>query len=68
MNIAEVKKMSTTERLQAMEALWESLLYESDVVETPEWHEKILQERKEKITGGLARFISLSELKKSRHQ
>jgi hypothetical protein len=63
MNIAEIKKMSTAERLQAMEVLWDSLVYESDAVETPDWHEKILQERKEKITNGMARFISLAELK-----
>jgi len=68
MNITELKKMSTSERLQVMEALWDSLLYESDVVETPEWHEKILQERKEKIASGSAKFISLAELKKSRLQ
>jgi hypothetical protein len=68
MNIAEMKKMSTAERLQAMEALWDSLVYESDAVETPDWHEKILQERKEKITSGMARFISLAELKNSRRQ
>jgi hypothetical protein len=66
MNIADFKKMSTSERLQAMEALWDSLLYEGDEIETPQWHEKILEERKEKIASGQAKFISLSELKKSR--
>lgn len=68
MNVTELKKMSTSERLQAMEAIWDSLLYESDEIETPEWHAKILNDRKEKITSGKAKFISLSELKKSRQQ
>jgi hypothetical protein len=68
MNISELKKMSTIDRLQAMEALWDSFLYEIDEIETPEWHEKILRERKEKIANGTAKFISLSELKKSRQQ
>lgn len=68
MNITELKKMTTSERLQAMEALWDSLLYENDAVETPEWHDKILQERKENIASGSAAFTSLAELKKSRHQ
>jgi hypothetical protein len=68
MNISELKKMSTSERLQAMEALWDSLLYENDEIETPEWHEKILQERKERIASGNAKFISLAELKQSRQQ
>ena len=68
MNITELKKMSTSERLQAMEVLWDSLLHESDAIETPGWHDNILQERKEKITSGEAKFISLAELKKSRPQ
>ena len=68
MNLSEVKKMSISERLQAMEALWDSLLYEDHEIEAPEWHVKIVQERKEKIANGNAKFISLSELKKSRQQ
>lgn len=69
MNIADLKKMSTTMRLQAaMEALWDSLLYENGEIDTPNWHEKILEERKNKIFNGKAKFISLSELKASRKQ
>ena len=68
MNIADIKKMSKSERLQAMEALWESLLYEDGEIDTPKWHEKILEERKNKIIKGTAKFISLAELKASRKQ
>ena len=68
MNIAEIKKMSTSERLHVMEVLWDSFCYENDDIETPQWHEQILQERKEDIAAGTAKFISLSELKKSRPQ
>lgn len=68
MNVIDLKKMSTSERLQTMEELWESLLHENNAVKTPEWHEKILQERKDKIAQGSAAFISLAELKKSRLQ
>ena len=66
MNITDIKKMSTSERLQAMEALWDTFLYENDEIESPEWHAQILEERKMKITNGKAKFISLDELKKSR--
>jgi len=52
--------------LQAIELLWDSLVYENDAVKTPEWHEEILQERKEKNASGGATFISLADLKKSR--
>ena len=51
MNITELRKMTTSERLQAMEVLLDSLVYENDAVETPEWHEKILQERKKMQLG-----------------
>jgi hypothetical protein len=68
MNIADIKKMSTADRLQTMEALWESLLYENGEIQSPEWHEKMLEERKAKIKRGQAKFISLSELKASRKQ
>ena len=38
MNIQEIKKMSKIERLQAMEALWDSLIDEEAEIESPEWH------------------------------
>ncbi len=66
MNTIEIKKMSTIERLQAMEALWNALLYEESEIESPEWHRNILEERKRKIESGKAEFISLEKLKASR--
>lgn len=67
MNISELKKMSKVERIQAMEVLWDSMLYE-DELETPNWHEEILLDRKNKILNKQAKFISLAELKASRKQ
>jgi len=66
MNTIEIKKMSIIERLQVMEALWDSLLYEESDIESPEWHRDILEDRKRKIKKGKAKFISLEELKASR--
>ncbi len=68
MNIPDFKKMSTTERLQAMEALWDFLLYEGGEIESPKWHESILEERKSNIAEGRAKFVSLADLKASRRQ
>ena len=68
MNIADIKKMSKSERLQAMEALWDSLLYEDGQIDTPKWHEKVLEDRKNKISSGKAKFITIAELKASRGQ
>jgi putative addiction module component (TIGR02574 family) len=68
MNISDFKNMSTIERIQIMEALWDSLLYEEGEIESPEWHNKIIEERKANIANGNAKFISLKELKASRKQ
>ena len=66
MDVLAVKKMSKIERLQAMEALWDSILYEDGQIDSPEWHNQILEERISMISSGKAEFISLSELKASR--
>ncbi len=67
METIDIKKMSTTERLQIMETLWDSLLYEETQIESPAWHRDILEERKRKIENGKAKFLSsLEELKTSR--
>ena len=61
----EIKKMSTVERLQAMEAIWDSLLREEAEIQSPEWHQDVLVERKQSIEEG--RFFSMEEVK-ARHQ
>ncbi len=66
MNSLEIKKMSRTERLQTMEALWDSLVCEESEIESPEWHRDVLEERKRKIETGKAEFISLEKLRASR--
>jgi len=67
MDTIEIKKMSTIERLQTMEVLWNTILYEDDGIDSPEWHNEILEERKSKIENGKAEFISLKKLKMNRH-
>ena len=52
MNTSDIKKMSRTERLAAIEALWDSLLDEESEIESPQWHREVLEERKRKIEDG----------------
>jgi len=66
MNIEEIKKMSRVKRLQAMEALWDSLIDEESEIESPEWHRDVLEERRRKIQTGKAEFISLEKLRANR--
>jgi len=66
MNTSDIKKMSRTERLAAIEALWDSLLDEESEIESPQWHRDVLEKRKRKIEDGQAEFISLAKLRASR--
>jgi putative addiction module component (TIGR02574 family) len=66
MKTQEIKKMSRIERLQTMESLWNSLTDEESEIESPEWHQDILEERKRNIENGKAEFISLEKLRATR--
>ncbi len=65
MTTAEIKNMSTAERLRAMEVLWDALCESADEIESPDWHGQILEERRKRIKSGDAQFVSIAELKKS---
>jgi len=41
MGIAEIKKMSTAERITAMEQLWDALCHEEKEMESPQWHKGV---------------------------
>ena len=61
MDLTQIRKMSTSERLQAMEALWDALCHEGQEPESPEWHGRVLSERRERIDSGEARFSTIEE-------
>jgi len=50
-----------------MEVLWDSLTDKETEIESPEWHQDIIEERKRKIENGKAEFLSLEELKARRN-
>ncbi len=55
--------MTTAERLQAMELLWDALLHEPSDIEPPNWHRDILEQRMEKMNSPDAKYYSLEQLK-----
>ncbi|NOT10266.1 MAG: addiction module protein [Methylococcaceae bacterium] len=63
MNTIEITSMTKVERLQAMEAIWDSLIHDNSEIDSPEWHRDILEARKKKIEEGLAEFRSIEELR-----
>lgn len=63
MGTAEIQKMTTSERLVAMEQLWDALCSESPEPSSPAWHEGVLARRKEKMNSPDARFLTLDQLR-----
>ena len=63
MNTIEIIRMSKVERLQTMEAIWDSLIHEDPEIESPEWHRDILAVRKKSVEEGKAEYRSIEELR-----
>jgi putative addiction module component (TIGR02574 family) len=63
MNTIEITKMSLVEKLQTIDAIWDSLIHDNGDVKSPEWHGDILSTRKKKIEEGNAEFCSIEELR-----
>ncbi len=63
MSTAEIEKMSTSEKLLAMERLWDSLRHEKQEPDSPAWHETVLTARKERLNSPEARFLTIEQLR-----
>jgi hypothetical protein len=59
----DIKTMSMTERLQAMELIWQSFSGSEDEVPSPDWHGEVLSERLAKVEAGEGKILTLPELK-----
>ena len=66
MNAIDIKNMNVPDRLQIMEALWNSFLTQESDIDSPQWHKDTLEERRKAIKGGKADFVSIKDLKASR--
>ena len=49
-------EMTLQEKLTAMESLWEDLSRSPGIIEVPNWHKEVLEERRQKVADGTARF------------
>lgn len=64
MTALTISRMSKTEKLQAMEALWVDLSRDADSFESPTWHAKALAEAEALVKSGKARFLDWDAAKK----
>ena len=63
MSIDEIRQLDIKDRIILMNNIWESLEVQNNPIDSPQWHEGILQERIAKIKNNKATFISLEELR-----
>jgi len=54
--------MSSTERMEAMELLWDSFSKEGIDYPSPDWHAVVLSERSQIIDSDQATWLSVDEL------
>lgn len=59
---SEIERMSVTERLQAIDQLWDSLTQDRDEIPSPAWHQDVLADRKARAQRGEAKFLTLEQL------
>ncbi len=56
-------QMTTTEKLLAMENIWDDLCRRADEIPSPPWHEKVLQQREKKVKKGVEKFTNWENAK-----
>jgi putative addiction module component (TIGR02574 family) len=60
---SQIEKMSVTQRLQAMDQLWDSLNRSGEQIPSPDWHQDVLADRKARAQRGEAKFLTLAQLR-----
>ncbi len=58
------ENMTVSEKLAAIELLWDDLCRSPENIPSPEWHEEILKEREKKLLAGKASFSELNDAKR----
>jgi len=51
-----LNEMTITEKLVAINQIWDDLLLNSDDIPSPEWHKEVLSARAERVKSGQAHF------------
>ena len=62
--VLNLDQMTISEKLAAMERLWEDIVRTPEAVPSPSWHGEVLSGRAKRIEEGKAEFAPLDEVKK----
>jgi hypothetical protein len=58
-------QMTTSEKLRAIEAIWDDLQRTPEALPSPPWHATVLENRERRIQEGGARFTPWNEAKRA---
>ena len=61
--VLDIGKLSRTEKLRAMEELWDDLSRSQNEYPSPDWHGEVLRDREDALAAGKDRFVPLEEAK-----
>lgn len=62
--IDQIRELPLRDKLLAMEALWDDISKAESVLEVPQWHKTILDERERLIAEGKAGYLDWEEAKR----
>lgn len=62
--ILDMDRLTRTEKLRAMEELWQDLNKADDEYPSPEWHGEVLREREAALNSGGDEFVPWEDAKK----
>jgi len=57
-------RMTTSDKLRALEKIWDDLSRTSENVPSPSWHADVLKARQKRLQNGSARFTEWNEAKR----
>lgn len=60
-----IEKLTRSEKLRMMEALWDDLAHDKTILDSPEWHGDALKEAVDAHAAGKANFIDWEAAKQS---
>ncbi len=62
--VLQLDKMTTADKIRAMESLWDDLCKHADAVASPSWHKDILSQREKSVAKGKEKFNDWDREKK----
>ncbi|MBM4065458.1 MAG: addiction module protein [Planctomycetes bacterium] len=63
--LQEIKQLSRTDKLKAMEALWKDLSGDEEKYDSPAWHEDVLKETENRLNSGIEEVVEWDIAKKN---